>query len=183
MGKNMSEQYTVLTEKESFDELFNRMTATDQAQHKKFGNNRAEPVFIDRVLYIYKCMGKDRFNEQRPPEVLAVVRVINMSLTHSEGAMVTLLNETTNQKQVITTQPVKLFGFDVYGCVPTSVGVRHFAITSPTGELNFDTSLVLYLKQANLATFHSYRNIYIQTPGQMQNLYPHQDWAPDRLDM
>ena len=174
--------YKILDEKESFAAWFAQMAPDAQAQFAKFGHNRAEPIFIDRIFYLYKCMGRgnDPQKSQRPPEVLAVIRVINFAYTLDKGFMVSLLNETTNEKQVLMGIPAKVFGFDVFACVPTSFTIRFNQIVWLDGRKQFDTSLAIYVKTANKADFYSYKNFYLETPKRMASLYPGIDWRPDR---
>ena len=173
-------QYKILDEQDSFAAHLQRMSPEDLALYQSFGNNKAETIFIDRVLYLYKCMGRGSDNKQRDPEVLAKIRVNNFYFNLENGFTVSLLNETTNEKQVVTGVPAKLFGFDVFACVPTSFTIKFNKILWDNGRSNFDASLILYIKAKNKADFFSYRNLYLETPPRMAALYPLQEWAPDR---
>lgn len=172
--------YKILNEADSFAAWLRQMPAEQHAEYMKFGDNRFEPLFIDRILYLYKCMGRGANNQQRPPEVLAVVRVINFSYTLDQGFLVVLLNETTNEKQVLTGVPAKVFGFNVFASVPTSFTIRFNQILWDDGRTQFDTSAGMYVKTSNKSSFYSYRNHYFEPPKKMQALYPDQEWRPDR---
>lgn len=175
----MATQYKIMSPAETQNALMLTLPPEQQVQYEKFGHMKAEPIFLDRILYIYKCTGKDKVGQQRAPEVLAMVRVINIQFTPGEGFLISLLNETANEKQVVTCTPAKLFGYDVYASVPTSVGLKLSLLAFDDGRSHFDASLVLAVKTANRSTFNSYRNIYMEAPSGMRTLYPNQNWAPD----
>lgn len=173
-------KYRVLNEKESFAVWLQEMPDAEREAYMSLKHNRAEPIFIDRVFYIYKCEGKGSDGKQRAPTVLAMIRVINFAYTLDKGFMVSLLNETTNEKQILTGVPTRVFGYDVFACVPTSFTLRFNQLLWENGKTQFDTSIAIYVKTSNKADFFSYRTVYIESPKRMAELYPLLDWAPDR---
>ena len=76
--------------------------------------------------------------------------------------------------------PSKVFGFDVVARVPPSFTLRFNQLVWDDGTTQFDTSAVLYVKTSNKASFYSYKNIYMETPSEMNLLYPNLEWRPDR---
>lgn len=173
--------YKILGEADSFAAWLKQMPPEEYTAYMKFGHNRAEPIFIDRIFYIYRCTGRGPDNKQRDPVVLATIRVINFAYTLDHGFMVSLLNETTNEKQVLKGVPTRLFGFDVFACVPTSFTIKFNQILFDDGRSQFDTSIAIYVKTANKADFYSHKNQYMETPKRMQALYPLLEWRPDRM--
>lgn len=172
--------YKILDERESFAVWLKQMPPDEHELYQSLKHNRAEPIFIDRVFFIYKCMGKGSDQKQRAPEVLAVIRVINFAYTLDRGFMVSLLNETTNEKQTLTGIPTKIFGFNIFANVPTSFTLKFNQLLWDDGRTQFDTSIMIYVKTPNKADFYSYRNVYMETPPRMAALYPDGDWVPDR---
>jgi len=156
-----------------------KMSPDDKAMFEKHGYNRFECAFHNRVFYIYQCAGRDHHNKQRAAKVHAVVRVIDMSLSLARGYEISLLNETTNQKQAVGAIPAKLFDFPIFVSVPCSFAAKQNLVTGPNGEVHWDPVLGLYVKAANKADFYSNKNFYAETPKRMGELYPEQDWRPD----
>lgn len=156
-----------------------KMSPEDRCLFENHGNNRFEPIFIDRVFYIYQCQGRGNNGKQRAPNVQAVVRVINMALSLDRGLEISLLNETTNQKQIVRNQPSRLFDFPIFIWVPCSVGVKTKLITRQNGEKHLESSFGVYVKAANKAAFYSNKNFYAETPKGMRELYPEHDWTSD----
>ena len=172
--------YKILDDKASLESLVRRMPTDEREAYERLKHIRSETIFLDRVFYVYKCTGKGSNGLQLPPQVLANVRVINFGYVHDKGFLVSLLNEDTNEKQVLDGTPAKIFGYDVYANVPCSFSLKHNEIVFDDGRANFDTSVVIYVKTSNKADFYSKGTTYMETPPRMAALYPLQEWAPDR---
>lgn len=172
--------YKILDERETFEACKAKMLPEDRTRYLELKDNRYEQVFIERIFYIYKCMGRDSKNNQRPPEILAKFRVINFAHTLDQGFLVSLLNETTNKKQVLNAVPAKLFGFDVFGSMPVSTKLRFNQLIHDDGRSHFDTTVGIYIKATNKADFYSNKCTYVETPNRMAALYPGRDWGEDR---
>ena len=187
MGRRKVPRYRLATEAESLQKLLSKMPPEDRLMFEEFGRGkptghfRVEPVFIDRVFYMYQCSGKDRFGKQLPPKVCGLFRVINLHFTLDQGFAVTLLDELSNTKQVIGHKPTKLLGKPVFVSVPNSFTVR-WNLLEVDGKETWDAALVLYIKCGNKSDFFSKGNYYLETPARMRSLYPEIEWKPDRFE-
>jgi hypothetical protein len=183
----MTRKYKLATEAESFQKLLSKLSPEDQLLFDEFGRGkqsghfRVEPVFIDRVFYLYECMGRNREGKQLPPKVHGLLKVINMHFTLDRGFEVTLLDEISNTKQVVGHQPAKLLSRPVFVSVPNSFTVR-WNLLEIDGKESWDAALVLYIKCGNKSEFFSKGNFYLETPAKMRSLYPEIEWAPDRFE-
>ncbi len=176
----MSNFYRILDPRECAELLVSRMPEPDKGLYEGYGHTRVEPVFLDRVFYVYRCEGKDPDGKQRPPSIRAIIRVINFSYSVDKGFMVHLLNETTNEKQTLTVKPERIFGYGIFASVPVSLGLRYSQVLLKDNTEVWDTAVVIVLKTANKADFFSKGNYYMEAPKRMAELYPGNDWAPDR---
>lgn len=176
--KDAAAKYEVLNEHSSFERILARLPEEEQDAFRKLNHNQYQTAFIDRVFYLYRCMGKDKNDAQRPPEVLALARVMNFSFDLERGFVVSVLDEMSNVKQALTVIPQKLFGFEVMVRVPTSFSLRCNMLQSADGQEKLDHSAGLYVKTRNKPEFFSRGNVYLLTPPEMAQLYPAQDWRP-----
>lgn len=178
-----NKNFEILDDRESFDRILARMTQAEQDYWYSLKHNQYQTVFLDRVFYIYRCAGKDRDNKQRAPEVLGLVKVINFHFDLAHGFSISLLNEMSNQKQVVTVIPAKLFGFDVIVRVPPSFSLKTNIVRARDGTENLDHSAGLYVKTSNKPEFYSKGVTYMNTPQEMARLCPDQNWHPGQQEI
>lgn len=156
--------------------LVARLLQEEQELFNNFGHNKHVEASLGCIFFLYKCMGKGSDNQQRAPEILTTVKVIDFAYTIDQGFMVTVLNETSNAEQVVSHTPARLFGHDVFVIVPTSFGLQFNHEQQDDGKWQFKTSASLYVKTQNEAGHYSHENIYLEAPRRMRELYPKQEW-------
>lgn len=172
--------YRISDERETFAALIIQMNAADQKQYESFGNNRAEPVFLNRSFCLYESSGVDSHGDPAQPKILGKVRVANMRFSMADGFEVVFEKEDgTNviQSQPVAGVPQKLFGLPIFASVPCSFGLKRNHVVHTSGYTRFDISAVVYLKTTNRADRYHAGDIQLETPAKFRRLYPESKWA------
>ena len=154
--------------------LVARLPQEEQVLFNTFGHNKHVEACIGGTFFLYECMGKGSDNQQCAPKILATVKVIDFAYAIDQGFMVTMQNETSNEKQVASHTPARLFGHDVFVMVPTSFGLQFNHEQQKDGKWQFNTSASLYVRTWNEAGHYSRTNIYLEPLRRMCELYPNQ---------
>ena len=63
------------TDEANMAELLSHMAEDYCHRFNKWGHLRVEPIFLDRILVVYKATGLTRDKKHRDPEVLTTLRV------------------------------------------------------------------------------------------------------------
>ena len=167
-----------LTEQDNLADLLRHMPEEDQRQWERYGHLRVEPAFADRVLIAYQAAGLGSGGKPPAPDVLAKLRVISFHADEGEGCSSRLLNETTNEMQLVTAVPAPIFGYPVFISIPPHFALRWDA-REYAGEVKRSLMWVFLLKARNKSSFMSRGNIYVETPNVLRKLYPNVEFDED----
>lgn len=159
---------------QNFADLVNRIDPKDREDWDFYGHLKVEPCFQDRVFVLYRATGRDRFDVQRPPEIVTTFRVLSFTANDISGCTVRILDQTTNKDLEFSHVPVKLFGYPIFVCVPASFTVR-WDLHQLGTKLIRSLLYIILVKARNKAEFFSKGNFYLETPNKMRELYPHLD--------
>lgn len=144
----------------------------DREEYARFGHNRLESAFVDRVLVLYECQGKNSKDVQRPPKILTTIRVIDFKADYAEGICTRLLDESTQEAMNVDYVPKRLFKYPIFVSIPPRLTVKWDA-QFMGDKLVRSLLFAILIKSANRSDFYSKGNVYLETPNRVRALYPH----------
>jgi hypothetical protein len=158
-------------DQENLAELISHMPDEDRARFLKYGHNRVEPAFKDRIFIVYKPTGLNAANQHRQPEIVNLVKVVDFQVDLDQGCLVVLKEQQTQQELTIGHVPRRVFGYPVYMSVPTRLQLKWDAHRDGTRVWR-SLSFAVLLKTKNRSSFYSKGNVYMETPNNFRQLYP-----------
>ena len=159
---------------ETLDNLVLKMPEADAAEYKAFKYLKIEVGFDNRVFVIYSPRGPRSgrgLNEQKAPNVLAIVKVTGFSSEIHSGASVRLFNETSGVEMTVGYTPKKLFNYPVYVSLPPSMHLK-MGRQSEDHAAKQSFTFTLLVKCKNKAENYTEENVYMETPINLKKLFP-----------
>lgn len=161
-----------LSDKDNEASLVADIAQEDRNDYRSFGHNRVVSAFLDRVLIVYECLGRDSRDVQRPPKVITTVRITNVRMSYDVGVEVQVLDEVNNRSLWFGHVPKRLFDFPLFVAVPPRMSIKWDAQIMGD-KLVRSLLFAVFVKSRNRSDFFSRGNIYAETPNTLRELYPH----------
>jgi hypothetical protein len=152
-----------LNDDENLADLISQMPDDDRNKYVNYGHNRVEPAFVDRIFIVYQPSGLNAARAHIEPTIITTIRVLDLSIDSSNGAMVRVRDEKFGDEQIIGYLPKRLFGYQIYVSVPPRLMLRWDAHEA-NGRMYRSLSFALLIKTRNKAEFYSKGNTYVETP-------------------
>jgi len=152
-------------------DILSHMQDDERIRYLNYGHKQMEAAFVDRVFVIYKPTGLLPNKQHREPEVLNTVKLVDFSMTHTQGATIALEESAMGQRMQVGHVPKKLFGYPVFVSVPARMGLRWDG-RLVDGLVQRSLSFVMLVKTKNKSSFYSKGNVYCETPNNFMRLYP-----------
>lgn len=169
---------THLSNEESLQELASRMTEPeDVIDYNNFRNSRVEACFEGRHFVIYRPQGLNSDNSHRDPEIITTLAISDYYCDGKTGARCTITDLQTDETQILTHVPARLFNYQVFAAIPTHCRIRWDARESD-GKIKRSLIFSITLKTRNRSDHYSLGNTYCETPNQFRSLFPNTKLEP-----
>lgn len=151
------------------EDLIAQIPEPHRARYEKFGHNRVESAFKDRVFIVFKAAGKNG-SPASDVEVIDLVRVTSIDCDFEAGFSVQLENQ-KGVSQVVSYVPNPLFEYRIFVSIPPKLLLRWDA-REHNGITRRSISCAILIKTRNKADFRSVGNLYMETRKTFRRLFP-----------
>lgn len=162
----MANQY--LSNVENMADLVSNMKAEDRQDYTDFSHIRIEAVFDSRLLIVFKPCG----TAAKQPEILTTIKVLDFACTSIEGASIEVEDLGSSQRQVVTTVPARLFGYNLFMSVPPELRLRWDVREVGAGRRVRSLCYAALIKSKNRSDTFSPGVTYIETPNRFREFFP-----------
>jgi len=163
--------FSFLGDEDNLADLVARISGSDRETFNSFGHLRVEPAFHNRLFLLYRPAGINKQNRHNKPDVLTTVKVHELVGSSRDGMLMKVEDLRTGEFQQLGYIPKRLFDYDVFMSVPSSLRLRWDARQTAQGVARSMAFAVL-IKTKNRSDFYSYGNLYCETPNRLRALYP-----------
>lgn len=172
---------THLTHDENMQDLVGRMAdPEDVLDYTGFRNSRVEACFEGRYFVVYRPQGLNANNTHREPEVITTLKISDFYCDGKLGPQCTVTDLSTDETQILTTVPARLFNYQIFANIPIHSRIRWEARLAGS-EVRRYMIFGLVLKTRNRSDHYTMGNTYCENPNQFRSLYPDSKFQP--LDM
>ena len=162
---------THMNDTENLADLVSQMDVEDADVFQEYKNLRIEACFEGRLFIIYRPSGLNPDKSHRDPEILSTLRMGAYQCDSQNGAQCRITDVMTDQTQVLTSVPTRLFNFPLFASIPPFSKLRWDA-RKVGDEVKRSLSYAILLKTKNRSDFYSQGNTYCETPNDFKALFP-----------
>lgn len=113
-----------LRDKDSDDELVDRMPAPERSLCRTFGHLRIESAFADRLFILYRPTGLNALKQHREPHIVTTLLLSDFMCDSKAGSSAKVVDTANGMTMAIGHVPRRVFDYELFMAIPTRMYLR-----------------------------------------------------------